>query len=167
LRTFREMRPSLVVLDLNLPGIGGTEVIARLKVADPKARILVLSGQRHPLTDLSARDLEIPRLLAAGRNLPEIAEMAGIGYKTAANCCSRLKGSLGAAGTAGLIQHRDPLRSRRPRRRPGDADEQRTSSDGESLGHCASVSKSRSRGRAGPPRPLNGFPTLSRRAALA
>jgi hypothetical protein len=39
----------------------------------------VLSGQRHPLTDLSARDLEIPRLLAAGGNLPEIAEMVGIG----------------------------------------------------------------------------------------
>jgi DNA-binding NarL/FixJ family response regulator len=40
---FREQRPTLVILDLNLPGIGGLEVIARLKIADPGARVLVLS----------------------------------------------------------------------------------------------------------------------------
>ena len=43
LSVFREQRPGLVILDLNLPGIGGLEVIARLKIADPNARILVLS----------------------------------------------------------------------------------------------------------------------------
>ena len=40
---FREDPPALVILDLNLPGLGGLEVIARLKIADPAARILVLS----------------------------------------------------------------------------------------------------------------------------
>ena len=43
LSIFREQRPGLVILDLNLPGIGGLEVIARLKIADPNARVLVLS----------------------------------------------------------------------------------------------------------------------------
>jgi DNA-binding NarL/FixJ family response regulator len=43
LSVFREQRPTLVILDLNLPGIGGLEVIARLKIADPGARVLVLS----------------------------------------------------------------------------------------------------------------------------
>jgi two-component system invasion response regulator UvrY len=43
LDAFREQRPTLVILDLNLPGLGGIEVIARLKIADPEARILVLS----------------------------------------------------------------------------------------------------------------------------
>ena len=43
LAVFREQRPTLVILDLNLPGIGGLEVIARLKTADPDARVLVLS----------------------------------------------------------------------------------------------------------------------------
>jgi DNA-binding NarL/FixJ family response regulator len=43
LSVFRDERPNLVVLDLNLPGISGLEVIARLKTADPGARILVLS----------------------------------------------------------------------------------------------------------------------------
>jgi two-component system invasion response regulator UvrY len=43
LSAFRAQRPDLVVLDLNLPDIGGLEVIARLKLVDPEARILVLS----------------------------------------------------------------------------------------------------------------------------
>src|SRR5260370_9622130 len=42
-RVFREGRPALVILDLNMRGIGGLEVIARLKTANPGARILVLS----------------------------------------------------------------------------------------------------------------------------
>jgi two-component system, NarL family, invasion response regulator UvrY len=40
---FRQHRPDLVILDLNLPGISGLEVITRLKVVNPGARILVLS----------------------------------------------------------------------------------------------------------------------------
>ena len=43
LHAFREQRPTLVIVDLNLPGLGGIEVVARLKIADPEARILVLS----------------------------------------------------------------------------------------------------------------------------
>ena len=43
LSAFREGRPDLVILDLNLPDIGGLEIIARLKIIDPEARILVLS----------------------------------------------------------------------------------------------------------------------------
>src|SRR5260370_7014446 len=40
---FRGGRPDLVILDLNLPDLGGLEIIARLKIIDPEARILVLS----------------------------------------------------------------------------------------------------------------------------
>src|SRR5919109_2002421 len=49
LTVFREQRPALVILDLNLPGIGGLEVIARLKVVDPAARVLVLSMHDDPV----------------------------------------------------------------------------------------------------------------------
>jgi len=167
LTVFREQRPNLVVLDLNLPGTGGIEMISRLKAADPGVRVLILSmhddlmhvtralqagaagyvskhappdeiltairrvaaGQTyvehdiaeelvfanlrapsHPLQDLSSRDLEILRLLAEGRTLPEIADTVGISYKTAANSCSRIKAKLGAASTADLI--RIAIRSR-------------------------------------------------------
>jgi DNA-binding NarL/FixJ family response regulator len=161
LAAFREQRPDLVILDLNLPGAGGIDVISRFKAADPSARVLVLSmhndlvhvaralqagavgylvkdaspddiitairrvvaGQPYldhaiaeklafiavrtrsdPLQNLSVRDLAILRLLAEGRTLPQIADAIGIGYKTAANLCSRLKAKLGATSTADLIR---------------------------------------------------------------
>jgi len=43
LAAVREQRPDLVVLDLNMPGIGGLEVIARLKAEHAALRILVLT----------------------------------------------------------------------------------------------------------------------------
>jgi two-component system invasion response regulator UvrY len=43
LSTSKRQRPDLVILDLNLPDIGGLEIIARLKIFDPEVRILVLS----------------------------------------------------------------------------------------------------------------------------
>ena len=161
LSIFREQRPTLVILDLNLPGIGGLEVLARMKSVDSGARVLVLSmhddethvtralqagasgyvtknappeelleairrvatgrtyierevaeglafasvrSSPHPLKDLSSRDLEILRLLAEGRSLSQIADTIGIGYKTVANNCTRIKARLGAAGTADLIR---------------------------------------------------------------
>lgn len=55
---FREDRPALVILDLNLPGLGGLEVIARLKIADPAARILVLS--------MHDEEIHVTRALQAG-----------------------------------------------------------------------------------------------------
>ena len=68
---------------------------------------LVFSNLRmpmHPLDDLSSRDLEMLRLLAQGRTLPQIADTLGIAYKTAANSSSRIKTKLGASGTADLIR---------------------------------------------------------------
>jgi two-component system, NarL family, invasion response regulator UvrY len=161
LRLYREQRPTLVILDLNLPGLGGLEVLERLKAADPEAHILILSmhdddthvtralqagamgyvtknadpeelleaiarvsrgdtyiereiaealvfaslkASPHPLQNLSSRDLEILRLLAEGRSLSQIADTLGIGYKTAANNCTRIKAKLGATNTAELIR---------------------------------------------------------------
>ncbi|HEX3497261.1 MAG TPA: response regulator transcription factor [Methylocella sp.] len=43
LTSFKEDRPDLVIMDLNLPGGGGLETIRRLKIEDDAARILVFS----------------------------------------------------------------------------------------------------------------------------
>lgn len=45
----RRERPDVVVLDLNLPGIGGVELIRRMLLQDPALRVLVLSMHAEPL----------------------------------------------------------------------------------------------------------------------
>ncbi|MCL2385213.1 MAG: response regulator transcription factor, partial [Alphaproteobacteria bacterium] len=40
---FKAECPDLIIMDLNLPGIGGLEMIRRLMNEDPKSRILVFS----------------------------------------------------------------------------------------------------------------------------
>jgi two-component system, NarL family, invasion response regulator UvrY len=153
-------RPDLVVLDLNLPGLGGFELLRRILRDHPSARVVVLSmhvqagfasraiqagacgymsknaapaellkalrvvaeGGRYieaeiaqamalqtaatlDLTNaLTERDLEIVRLLGAGRSLTEIAAALGLGYKTVANTCTQIKAKLGVGRTADLIR---------------------------------------------------------------
>ncbi len=153
----RTERPELVILDLNLPDLGGLEVLTRLLREDRAVRVLVLTMHAEPLyasralqagakgyvskasspaeitaaiqavargegyveakvaqaialgaqtafDNLSARDLEILRLLAEGRSLGEIASALGVAYKTAANSCTQLKDKLGVSRTGELIR---------------------------------------------------------------
>jgi DNA-binding NarL/FixJ family response regulator len=92
LSVFKEQQPTLVILDLNLPDIGGLEVLVRLKAVDPDARVLVLSmhddethttralqgGAMGYVTKNAPPDelLEAIRLIAGGRTYieREIAE---------------------------------------------------------------------------------------------
>lgn len=46
---FRLSRPDLVILDLNLPGLSGLEVLVRLRAENPKARVLVISMYDNPV----------------------------------------------------------------------------------------------------------------------
>jgi DNA-binding NarL/FixJ family response regulator len=157
---FRSIRPDLVLLDINLPGLGGLELLRRLRLDDPEARVLmfsmhdeaiyarralqagargyatknidpdalltaitrILNGGRYiepaiaedlalrSLDDtqsndqLTARDLEILRLLAEGSSLSEIADRLALSYKTVANNCSQIKAKLGVVRTADLIR---------------------------------------------------------------
>jgi DNA-binding NarL/FixJ family response regulator len=154
----RRERPDLVILDLNLPGLGGVELVRRMVQAG--ARVLVFSMHGEPLYvsraldagaagyiskniapdeltlavqkvlaggryveqeiaqqialtpgsaqtsigQLTARELEIMRLLGQGRSLAEIAAAIGVGYKTVANTLTQMKAKLGVARTADLVR---------------------------------------------------------------
>jgi two-component system, NarL family, invasion response regulator UvrY len=50
----RDWRPGLVILDLNLPGLGGLELIRRLGLEEAPPRILVLSLHDDPLYAMRA-----------------------------------------------------------------------------------------------------------------
>ncbi len=53
----RHERPDLVLLDLNLPGIGGLELLRRMLLEDKAVRILVLSMHAEPLYATRAMEL--------------------------------------------------------------------------------------------------------------
>ena len=54
--------------------------------------------------DLSAREIELLRLLAQGQSLDEMAAAVGVSYKTVANTFSRLKAKLGVSRTSDLMR---------------------------------------------------------------
>jgi DNA-binding NarL/FixJ family response regulator len=56
------------------------------------------------LDRLTGRELEILRLLGAGRSLSEIADVLGVSYKTVANTASLMRGKLGVSRMADLIR---------------------------------------------------------------
>ena len=158
LAMLRLATPDLVILDLNLPGLGGLELLRRMIHAGA-GPILVLSMHAEPLyakraldagaagyvtknaspdelltavrrvtnggrygeaelaqalaapgagalalDNLTARELEIMRLLAKGASLAEIADAVGVGYKTVANNCVQIKSKLGVSRTADLVR---------------------------------------------------------------
>lgn len=47
--SYADIRPDVVVLDLNMPGIGGIETVNRLRARDPHAHILVFSMHDSPI----------------------------------------------------------------------------------------------------------------------
>ena len=49
LTAFREQRSDVVILDLNLPGLGGLEVISQRRATDPNAHVLLLSMHDDPI----------------------------------------------------------------------------------------------------------------------
>jgi DNA-binding NarL/FixJ family response regulator len=152
-------RFDLIILDLNLPQLGGIELLQRLRQTGPHPILVfsmhaeliyvtraleagahgyvsknaapeelltairrVAAGGRYienelaqsialetaspapGLDKLTARDIEILRLLAAGRSLTEIADALGLRYKTIANTCTQIKGKLGVARTTDLVR---------------------------------------------------------------
>jgi len=72
------------------------------RIAQELALQRIDAGDR--LHQLTQRDLEIMRLMAAGRSLSEIAGVFGISYKTVANTVSLIRTKLGVSRTADLIR---------------------------------------------------------------
>jgi two-component system invasion response regulator UvrY len=160
LTVFRAEKPEMVILDLNLPGAGGLDLLKRLLIEEARTRVLIFSmhttpvyvaralqagakgyvskgasadelveairkvmaGERYVERDLaaelalnvldshesgkalSARELDIMRLLAQGKGLADIADQLGISYKTVANTCTTIKQKMLVERTSDLIR---------------------------------------------------------------
>jgi two-component system invasion response regulator UvrY len=71
------------------------------------ARSIAFAGPafaRSPLSRLTAREMEILRLLSAGKSLSEIAWMVHSSYKTVANTSSIMRQKLGVRTSAELVR---------------------------------------------------------------
>jgi two-component system, NarL family, invasion response regulator UvrY len=158
---FFNSKPDVGVIDINLPGYSGLELMRRILEREPEARLIIFTmnddptvaaraiqagakgyiaknddpalfagaiktvanGGRylHPemarriaflraepspdaVSSLSARELEILRLLAAGRTMAQIADLLNVSYKTIANNCTQLKQKLGARSAMDLMR---------------------------------------------------------------
>jgi two-component system, NarL family, invasion response regulator UvrY len=158
---FLDERPDVAVIDINLPGLSGLELLRRILDRVPEARLIVFSMNDDPvvaaraieagakgyiaknddptlfaeavravangglylhpdmarqiaflgssanvnaLSNLSHRELEILRLLAAGRTMAQIADLLNVSYKTVANNCTQLKQKLGASSAMDLMR---------------------------------------------------------------
>jgi DNA-binding NarL/FixJ family response regulator len=62
------------------------------------------SASASKVAALSARELEILRMLAAGRSMGDIADALHVSYKTVANNCTALKQKLGARSSMDLMR---------------------------------------------------------------
>jgi two-component system, NarL family, invasion response regulator UvrY len=58
----------------------------------------------NAISNLSPRELEILRLLSAGRTMAQIADLLNVSYKTVANNCTQLKQKLGARSAMDLMR---------------------------------------------------------------
>ena len=71
------------------------------------AEAVTFSGasiKANPASQMTARELEILRLLGRGDNIVEVADLLEISYKTVANTTSLLKQKLGAKNHSDLIR---------------------------------------------------------------
>ncbi|HEY7759692.1 MAG TPA: response regulator transcription factor [Burkholderiales bacterium] len=160
-RTFCELAPDVVVMDINLPGTSGVDITRRIVARDAQARVLVFSmhedamfasraleagakgyvtkasapevlveavravaggrvylsqdvaqqlalqtipGHQLPLSNLSAREFEVFRLLAEGRSVVEIAQIMCLSQKTIANYQSNIRQKLDLTNAAQIVR---------------------------------------------------------------
>jgi len=82
--------------------VGDGKHYVEASIAQELALHRIEAGDR--LHQLTPRDLDIMRLLAAGNSLSGIAASLGVSYKTIANTASLLRTKLGVARTADLIR---------------------------------------------------------------
>jgi two-component system, NarL family, invasion response regulator UvrY len=158
---FFASKPDVALIDINLPGLSGLELMRRILEREPAARIVIFSMNDNPviaaraieagakgyiaknddpalfaeavkavaggglylhpemarqvaflraganangISSLSPREVEILRLLAAGRTMAQIADLLDVSYKTIANNCTQLKQKLGARSAMDLMR---------------------------------------------------------------
>jgi DNA-binding response OmpR family regulator len=73
--------PDVIVLDLMMPGIGGIEVLTRLKQSNPQIEVVVLTGHGSEREEQLAADLGAFAYLTKPVNIEVLAEVMRDAYR--------------------------------------------------------------------------------------
>ncbi|HXQ79785.1 MAG TPA: response regulator [Opitutaceae bacterium] len=86
--------PEVVLLDINLPQIGGLEVLARLKAAHPSMPVIIVSSQSTMKTVIQTRELGAEAYVLKHAPKAEVLQMISDAFDNiAANTGNAAKGA--------------------------------------------------------------------------
>ena len=63
LELYRREHPDVILLDVNMPGMDGIEVLKQIRTVDSKQPVIVLTGVRSPQTERQMRALGVSEFL--------------------------------------------------------------------------------------------------------
>jgi DNA-binding NarL/FixJ family response regulator len=77
-------KPDVILLDINLPQVGGLEVLSRLKAAHPAIPVIVVSSQSTMKTVMQARELGAQTYVLKHAPKSEVLQMISDAFDTIA-----------------------------------------------------------------------------------
>jgi DNA-binding NarL/FixJ family response regulator len=72
LQKVRELNPDVLLLDLSIPVLRGTEVARKLKISAPLLRIILMSEQEGAVMDLLAKELQLRHAIPKSRLMQDL-----------------------------------------------------------------------------------------------
>ena len=90
-------RPNVILLDINLPQVGGLEVLAKLKAAHPAIPVIIVSSQSTMKTVIQTRELGAEAYVLKHAPKAEVLQMLSDAFD---NIAADTDGEDGPAGTA-------------------------------------------------------------------
>ncbi|MGQ0695915.1 MAG: response regulator [Nitrospiraceae bacterium] len=74
LKVFTKYRPEAIILDLNMPGMSGIEVLRRIRAVDRHVPVIVWSGAGTETLERKAQKLGVTEFLKKGFSLHELGQ---------------------------------------------------------------------------------------------
>jgi DNA-binding NarL/FixJ family response regulator len=92
-------KPDVVLLDINLPQVGGLEVLAKLKAAHPTIPVIIVSSQSTMKTVIQTRELGAEAYVLKHAPKSEVLQMISDAFDNIAASSDGAAGDAAGAGT--------------------------------------------------------------------